>query len=48
MSYFVSYRTLLGDASIKCYSWEIAGILRNMMHMAMQGHVFSNVTITKI
>ena len=48
MSYYVSYRTTLGDASIKCYAWEIAGILRNMVHMALQGHRFSNVTITKI
>ena len=48
MSYYVSYRHSLGDASIKCYAWEVAGILRNMAHMAMQGHVFSNVTITKI
>lgn len=48
MSYYVSYRHTLGDASIKCYAWEIAGILRNMAILAIQGHKFSNVTITKI
>lgn len=48
MSYYVSYRHTLGDASIKCYAWEIAGILRNMTILAIQGHKFSNVTITKI
>ena len=48
MSYYVSYRTRLGDASIRCYGWEVAGILRNMAHMALQGQKFSNVTITKI
>jgi len=48
MSYYVSYRTRVGDASIRCYGWEIAGILRNMVHMALQGQKFSNVTITKI
>ena len=48
MSYYVSYRTRVGDASIRCYGWEIAGILRNMAHMALQGQKFSNVTITKI
>lgn len=48
MSYYVSYHHTLGDASIKCYAWEIAGILRNMVHMALQGHSFSNVTITRV
>lgn len=48
MSYYVSYRTRLGDASIRCYAWEIAGILRNIINMALQGYMFSNVTITKI
>lgn len=48
MSYFVSYHHSLGDAVINCYSWEVAGILRNMVHMAVQGHKFSNVTITRV
>ncbi len=48
MSYYISYHHTLGDASIKCYAWEIAGILRNMVNLALQGHVFSNVTISKI
>ena len=48
MSYFISYHHQLGDAAIRCYGWEVAGILRNMVHMALQGHQFSNVTITKI
>ena len=48
MSYFISYHHTLGDASLKCHAWEVAGILRNMVHMALQGHTFSNVTITKI
>ena len=47
-NYFISYRTKLGDAALKCYQWEVAGILRNMVHMALQGHQFSNVTITKL
>lgn len=47
MSYYVSYHHTLGDASIKCYAWEVAGILRNLTHMALQGHSYSNVTITK-
>lgn len=47
-NYCISYHHSLGDASIRCYAWEVAGILRNMVHMAIQGHKFSNVTITKI
>lgn len=48
MSYSISYHHALGDASIRCYAWEVAGILRNMVHMALQGHEFSNVTISRI
>ena len=48
MSYFISYHHSLGDASLRCYKWEIAGILRNMVAMALKGHEFSNVQITKI
>ena len=47
MSYYVSYHHVLGDAAIRCYGWEVTGILRNMIHMALQGHKFSNVTITR-
>lgn len=48
MSYYISYHHSLGDASLRCYAWEIVGILRNMVELALQGHEFSNVTITKI
>lgn len=48
MSYYVSYHHSLGDTSIRCYAWEVAGILRNMVHMAIQGHKFSNVTIVRV
>lgn len=46
--YVISYRHQLGDAMLPCYSWEVAGILLNMAHMAIQGISFSNVTITKL
>ena len=48
MSYYVSYRHKLGESSIRCYAWEVGIILRNMVELALQGHEFSNVTITKI
>ena len=48
MSYYVSYTHSLGFASIACYGWEIAGILLTMSSLALQGHEFSNVTITKV
>ena len=48
ISYCISYHHSLGDAALRCYGWEIAGILRNMMHLAIQGHKFENVTITKL
>lgn len=48
MDYYISYHHVLGEAVLRCNSWEVAGILRNMVHMALQGHQFSNVTITKI
>lgn len=48
MSYYVSYHHVLGDAVIRCYASEVASILRNMTHMALQGHKFSNVTITRV
>ena len=48
MSYYVSYTSPLGYSGIRCYGWELAGILRNMVYMALRGHEFSNVTITKI
>lgn len=46
--YVISYTHVLGDAALRCYSWEVAGILRNLVHLALNGHEFSNVTITKI
>ena len=48
MSYLVSYHHVLGDATIRCCGSEVAGILRNLVHMALQGHQFSNVTITRV
>jgi hypothetical protein len=48
MDYVISYHHVLGDAALRCAKWEVAGILRNMVHMALQGHEFSNVTITKL
>ncbi len=48
MSYYISYHHSLGDASLRCYAWEIVGIMRSMVELALQGHEFSNVTITKI
>ena len=48
MVYCISYHHVLGDAALRCYGYEVAGILRNMVHMALQGHEFSNVTITKL
>ena len=48
MSYSISYRHSLGEATIRCYGCEVASILRNMVHLALQGHEFSNVTITRV
>ena len=47
MVYSITYHHTLGDAEVRCYGWELAGILRNMLSLALQGHKFSNVTITK-
>jgi len=48
MSYEISYTHTLGCASLRCYKWEVASVLRNLAHMALQGHKFSNVTIKSI
>ena len=48
MSYLVSYHHIMGDATIFCSGSEVAGIMRNLVHMALQGHKFSNVTIQKV
>ncbi len=48
MSYKVSYTHSKGDTSLNCYDWEVAGILRNLTHMALQGFEFSHVTIKAI
>lgn len=45
--YVISYTHSLGAACIPCHACEVAGILRNMCHLAMQGHSFSNVSITR-
>ena len=46
--YVISYSHSLGNAILPCYGYEVAGILLNMAHMAIQGHKFSNVTIYKV
>ena len=48
MSYYVSYRHGLGDAVLRVYEWEIPSVLKNLFSLALQGHEFSNVTITRI
>ena len=48
MQYEINYRTNLGDVSFLCKAWEVASILRNMMHLALQGFTFSNVTLRKL
>lgn len=46
MSYLVSYtHSKLGSASVIAYENELASILRNLAHLSIQGHEFSNVTI---
>ena len=47
-NYVISYHHSLGDCSIRVYGWEVASVLRNMIHLAIQGHEFSNVTINKV
>ena len=48
MDYLVSYRTSFGQACLYCSSWELAGVMRNIAHMALQGHQFNNVTFQKL
>ena len=48
MSYEISYTHALGDVAIRCYGYEVASVLRNMVILALQGHSFSNVTITSL
>ena len=46
--YVISYTHSLGCASIMCYRWEVASVLRNITHLALQGHSFDNVTIKRV
>lgn len=46
--FIVSYHHSLGDACLPCYGWEVGAILRNLLCMALNGHSFSNVTITRV
>lgn len=46
--YYISYHHTLGDSSMKCQQREVAGILRSIMLLALSGHRFSNLTITKV
>lgn len=47
MKYTISYTHTLGECSLMCNQNEVAGILRNMAYLAMDGHKFSNVTISR-
>ena len=47
MKYIISYTHTLGECSMMCNLNEISGVLTNITLLAMQGHHFSNVTITK-
>ena len=44
----ISYHHTLGDCVLPCYAWEVSSILRNLFVMAMDGHKFSNVTISRV
>lgn len=48
MQYEINYFTSLGEVSFLCKAWEVASVLRNMVHLALQGHQFSNVTLRKL
>lgn len=48
MSYLISYTHRLGEASVIAKQNDVASILRNMAHLAICGHQYSNVTITKL
>lgn len=44
----ISYHHNLGDCVLPCYQWEVSAILRNLLVLAMGGHSFSNVTISRV
>ena len=48
MKYLISYTHSLGEASVIARQNDVASILRNMAHLAVCGHQYSNVTITKV
>ena len=45
--YTISYTHTLGECSLMCNACEVASILRNIALLAMDGHKFSNVTISR-
>jgi len=47
-SFIISYHHSLGDCVLPCYEWEVGAILRNLLVLAMDGHNFSSVTISKV
>ena len=47
MKYQISYTHTLGECSLMCQPCEVASILRNIALLAMDGHHFANVTISK-
>lgn len=44
----ISFTTKLGDCTYICPTWQVASILRNLIHMALQGVEISNVTIKSL
>lgn len=47
MKYQISYTHTLGECSLLCNPCEVASILRNIALLAMDGHHFANVTISR-
>lgn len=48
MNYVISYTHSLGNASLRCYDWEVIAVIKNLTQMALQGHSFSNLTLKRI
>lgn len=49
MDYEISYTLPMGSFAMRVYKWELASILRNMLHLALhKGIKFSNVTIKSL
>ena len=47
MKYIISYTHTLGECSLMCNQNEVAGVLQNITLLALSGHHFANLTITK-